>query len=1012
MALPPESPAAGVALKTLLLTDLVGSTHLVETLGDVLAYEVSASHDRQARDLLARHGGREIDKTDGFLLLFDHPIDALRFALAYHEELSRMSASRGVELAARVGIHLGEVFLRENSPEDVARGAKPLEVEGLAKPMAARLMSLAQGGQTLLSQEAYEVSRRRVGSEGAGDGRLKARHHGAYRFKGVAEPVEVYEIGREGRAPLIPPPDSEKAHRIDGAGESTGSWSFPRTTRGWWRVALTVLALLIVASLVLWQLYPQGLGKTRPAVAVLGFRSLSPQPESEWLATALAEMFATELAAGEDLRLISGENVARMHRELDLPLGETLAADTLEQIRNNLGTDYVVVGSYVFREGALEPLQVQLQDTRHGEIVFSLGETGRQEELYQLVSRVGTALRRSLGLGGISSAEAEAVRATLSASPEATRLYSEGLVRLRDYDALAARDLFLAAVAADPGYALAHASLSQAWSQLGYDARAEESARRASELARGLPREDQLIIEGRYYETAGEWAKAEETYGILWGYHPDDVDHGLRLVRAETGGGRNAEALAMTERLRGLPEPARSDPRIDAAEARIYWQLSDYEKLLTVSAAAVLKAEARETSILQAEILLRRGWTFTRLGRYREARQDLEEARRLFSDAGDRAWATRVQVSLAILAKYQGDLVRAEELYQQALVGLREIGHQEAVTTILNNLAVVARETDRLDAAHQMLDEALSIAEEIGNRSAVALTHENRTLVLLNQGRLAEAHEIGQQAVDIYTEIGERSGTAWVLWDLGQVTLAAGDLLTARPALEQALNVGRELSYQHLIGQTLTTLGRLYTVTGDLDAAQAAFVEAVDLRTRLGENGTLAETRLARCELLLALGQNAQAAAVARSTLEQFDREGKVGLRLEAVAVLTEALLAQGQPAAARAAFATSGESARGSESPLVRLRVALAEASLRAATGEPEAALEELRASLAEAQQMGLLGFALEARLASGEIELATGHDTRARSELESLVREARERGHELLARRADALLASLPPL
>ena len=54
------------------------------------------------------------------------------------------SAPRSIRaMASRVGIHLGEVVLRENSPEDVARGAKPLEVEGLAKAIAARVMSLA-----------------------------------------------------------------------------------------------------------------------------------------------------------------------------------------------------------------------------------------------------------------------------------------------------------------------------------------------------------------------------------------------------------------------------------------------------------------------------------------------------------------------------------------------------------------------------------------------------------------------------------------------------------------------------------------------------------------------------------------------------------------------------------------------------------------------------------------------------------------------------------------------------
>ena len=51
-------------------------------------------------------------------------------------------------LKARAGLHVGAVILRENSADDVARGAKPLEVDGIAKPTAARVMALAQGGQT------------------------------------------------------------------------------------------------------------------------------------------------------------------------------------------------------------------------------------------------------------------------------------------------------------------------------------------------------------------------------------------------------------------------------------------------------------------------------------------------------------------------------------------------------------------------------------------------------------------------------------------------------------------------------------------------------------------------------------------------------------------------------------------------------------------------------------------------------------------------------------------------
>ena len=209
-----DPPGLSRALvKTLLLTDLVGSIRLVEQLGDERAAELAARCDRIARDLLREFDGREIDKTDGFLLLFDRSINATHYALTFHDALDKLSAELGVELSARAGIHLGEVFLRENTAEDIARGAKPLEVEGVAKPTVARVASLAEGRQTLLTRGAFDLARR-----GAVGGRIFGRTvrwlaHGPYRFKGVTEASDVFEVGFVDSAPLSIPRDSEKAYR-------------------------------------------------------------------------------------------------------------------------------------------------------------------------------------------------------------------------------------------------------------------------------------------------------------------------------------------------------------------------------------------------------------------------------------------------------------------------------------------------------------------------------------------------------------------------------------------------------------------------------------------------------------------------------------------------------------------------------------------------------------------------------------------------------------------------------
>jgi len=211
-----ESETGRPVVKTLLLTDFVESTQFVSSLGDVRAAEIFAAHDHAARELLAEHGGQEIDKSDGFLFLFDRPIDAVRFSLAYHRLLAGLSKDLPRPLEARSGIHLGEVVMRTNPTDDVIRGAKPVEVEGLAKAKTARVMACACGNQTLLSESAYTIGHRAaVGDDGL-DESVRWMEHGLYSLKGMEQPVRLFEVGREGESLLEPPPGA-----ISGGGSTT-----------------------------------------------------------------------------------------------------------------------------------------------------------------------------------------------------------------------------------------------------------------------------------------------------------------------------------------------------------------------------------------------------------------------------------------------------------------------------------------------------------------------------------------------------------------------------------------------------------------------------------------------------------------------------------------------------------------------------------------------------------------------------------------------------------------------
>lgn len=129
--------------------------------------------------------------------------------------------------------------------------------------------------------------------------------------------------------------------------------------------------------------------RRRRSVAVLGFQNLSGRSDPAWLSTAFSEMLTTELGAGDQLRMVSSEEVANLKSSFPPFNGGTLSRDTLARIHQTLGADVVVLGSYSVLEkhsGGQIRLDIRLQDTVAGETVATISEVGTEADLFQLVS--------------------------------------------------------------------------------------------------------------------------------------------------------------------------------------------------------------------------------------------------------------------------------------------------------------------------------------------------------------------------------------------------------------------------------------------------------------------------------------------------------------------------------------------------------------------------------------------------------------------------------------------------
>ena len=864
------------------------------------------------------------------------------------------------------------------------------------------------------------------------------------RFPTALAAVDAITQATRGEMPAFTPPTPAPAVPAPAP-------SRPVSGAGGRRLKIALLAALVLAAAAVgWIRYGQWRQKQlepeqrlallteritpRRSVAVLGFRNLSGTPGTEWLSAGLAEMLSTELGSGGKLRIIAGENVARAKMELRLGDADSLGRDTLARLRTLLGTDAVVVGSYATLagpQGRTIRLDLRLQDAARGETTATVAEAGNEALLFDLVSRVGESLRKALGV--TAEGAAQPARSALPESAEAARLYAEGVQKLRLFDPVGARDLLTRAAAAEPGNALVHSGLSAAWAALGFDGKAREEAKRALDLAAGLPQEDRLLIEGRYLETVQDWGRATEIYWSLWSLFPDNLDYGLRLAAAQASAGKADEALATAEALRALPAPSGEDPRIDLAEATAAGARANFGRQRDAAARAAGKGKAQGAPLMVAQARLLECRALRNLGQAREALAACEEGLQLYAGAGDRAGGAEAQTHAANVLYDRGDLDDALGRYEQALAIYREIGNRAAEAGALNNIAVVLKSRGDLDRARQLYEEVLAICREIGSKSGEALTLNNLAGVLLRRGDLAEAGKLFEQALSLQHEQGDRSGEAYALDNIGVVLRKRGDLAGARRRHEESLRIRQEIGQK--IGEvaSLNNLGAVLLEQGELAAARKQFqastalcretgsksasayalfglgevlaregnlVEArkrheaaLSLRTDLGERATAAESRQALAALYLDGGDPLRAEQEARTAAGELARQGAADGEALALATAALAASARGDEGGARAAIDRAVPLVANSQNLRARLAVDLAAARLRRTANSAVA----LQGVLTQATQAGLLDLQLEARLALADLGGAQGTAQRA-----ALQQEAKALGYELIARKA----------
>ena len=745
----------------------------------------------------------------------------------------------------------------------------------------------------------------------------------------------------------------------------------------------------------------------RRSIAVLGFKNLSGSPEKSWLSTALSELMTTELSQGDELRTIPGESVAQMRMSLAIPDADSYSQQTLNRIRQNLGSDDVVVGSYLPLGNGVLRLDLRMQDALAGETLATVSEKGNESEIDTLVGKAGAKLRAKLGIAALSDEQSAVVRTSLPSNPEAARLYAEGLQKLRLFDALAARDLLEKSVALDPGHAPAHSALAQAWATLGYDDKARVQAKRALELSPRFSREERLLIEGRAHEILAEQPAAIENYRALWQFFPDRVDYGLFLIRAQINAGRGSDAESTLADVRKLAVSDADAARIDLSDGNIAMSQSDFKRQQSSADRAANRGRDVGASLLVAEALQLESNACERMGQSDKAIQLAAQARDVYSSAGYRQGAARTLLMTADVLFDQGDFEGARKKIEEALPVFQEIGAQKSIRASRERIGNILYQQGKLQEAKTYYDQALRFDQSVHDPTSLASDYGNIANALDGLGDLTGALKMQQQALAAFNELGDRRGSSATLNNLGNLSLEMGNPDAAKKYFDQALSLAQEITYRGGQPYPMSGLGDVLVVRGDLAGARKQYEQALAICEEIKDEDFAAQIHTALAFVALQERRFSDGEALARQSAAVFDKTNSASSSAWAHALLARNLLSAGNLAEARGAAAKAVARSRQAAGETPGFEATLADSRVQAKSGKAAEARQQLESMVSTTHKHGYRLYELQARLALGEIALWSGSAT-ARSHLATLEKDARNQGAIFVANQADALRQS----
>ncbi len=789
-------------------------------------------------------------------------------------------------------------------------------------------------------------------------------------------------------------------------GDSVFYRAYKRVRKQRMALAAGMMVLAIGIAAVLFELRDRGAPPRvteGASTAIVDFNNLSQSADSAWLAPALAEMLATELAAGGKVHVLPDELVRPARSDLAVPRAGGYSIQSLATLRRRLGADYVLSGSYLVTGAAADArvrLDIALQDTRSGVAIASISQSGALPDLTALVEQAGASLREK---SGFAPARLSPDRSTDKAQPpnaDVARYMGAALDALRRSDPARAKEALVKAIALSPGYAPAYVQLAQAWKLLGYDSKALAAARQAAAHSEGLPLEQRLRIDREVAVQTSDWPRALELDRQLLDGDPRNPEMHFALIKDLVKAGKAEEADTALKELSAMPA-VQGDPRIEIKAVNIAELRGDNRAQEQHAEAALKLAQARDDAALAADAVFDLALARYALGKTEEGVALMRRAVDEYRKTENPGYEADAITWLASMYLDQGRTHDARNEYQNALAINVRIDNKAGVGDVYKNLTNVLWNDGDRDAAEQAARQVQEISGEIGNQRLEGWALSAVASIEMDDAVTEQVLQAFRDAIALNDRIGAHEVHIYALQNYAEALRLRGRLVEAGEACSQAQAQADRSGSQAGISRAKLRCALVALDRGDVAAAVGALEDVLATATGIEDMELLVTSAIELARIDVARQRWAEADKRLRLAIEKS--AAFPIYEVNAQSMMAQCRFAQGQRTEAERALARAQElRSRITERGAVFVAdVALA--TLHAPAGEKARAAESLLALAADAEKRFWIGPALEARLAAVTVMQNTNAAS-TEAYREQVAASAREQGYGWVLARLQA--------